>query len=128
MSRFNDETPIRITFATTRGALAALKDHPARLSPVSEGSYFVNAVHRALDDLGKAEELPVGSEVRLPDARDERREAAVKMMKRHARAARPEADYEPDIEYLDEALLRFAEEWARANEQTAVGGKRPKCG
>lgn len=55
MNRFEDETPITVTVATTKGALTALMDNPALLLPADTGP-FVAAVHRGVADLRKAVE------------------------------------------------------------------------
>jgi hypothetical protein len=52
------------------------------------------------------------SEVRPYDEQDARRDAAVEMFKRHARAARPESNYDADIEWLEYAIIAFADEWS----------------
>lgn len=51
-------------------------------------------------------------EVRFATDEDYRRELAVKMMKRHLRAAGITTDYDADIEYMEHALVAFADEWA----------------
>jgi hypothetical protein len=53
-SVFEDETPVFVTFATDKGALAALRDNPLVLSPDEPGSYFANAVRRGVKHLGEA--------------------------------------------------------------------------
>jgi hypothetical protein len=55
-------------------------------------------------------------EVRFHDADDIRREAAVEMLKRHVRATLPVRDagmYDADLEYMDRAIIAFADEWAK---------------
>lgn len=52
------------------------------------------------------------AEVRLADNEDARRELAVEMFKRHVRAAGITVDYNADIEYMEHALVAFADEWA----------------
>lgn len=54
MSAFEDDTPIVVTVRSTRGALAALADHPALLQPGGDGMHFVNAVQRGVADLREA--------------------------------------------------------------------------
>lgn len=51
-------------------------------------------------------------EVRFFDSEDARRQEAVEMLKRHVRATRPDANYDADIEYLEYAVIAFADEWA----------------
>jgi cytochrome c biogenesis protein ResB len=51
-------------------------------------------------------------EVRFYDNEDARRELAVEMFKRHVRRAGITTNYDADIEYMDRALLAFADEWA----------------
>lgn len=46
------------------------------------------------------------------DNEDARRDLAVEMFKRHVRAAGIGTDYDADIEYMEHALLAFADEWA----------------
>lgn len=52
------------------------------------------------------------AEVRFHNAEDTRREMAVEMFKRHARKAIGSSCYDPDIEYLEHALVAFGDEWA----------------
>lgn len=59
------------------------------------------------------------SEVRPWNDEDRRRDLAVEMLKRHARAARPDTDYDADIEYLEYAVVAFADEWAAASRTTS---------
>lgn len=55
VSAFEDRTPVRVSFETDRGALAALKDNPLLLSEDVEGSFFANAVRRGIRHLRAAE-------------------------------------------------------------------------
>jgi hypothetical protein len=52
---FTDTTPVRVTFTTDKGALAALKDNPLILSPDEPDLYFSNAVRRGVRHLRDAE-------------------------------------------------------------------------
>lgn len=54
-------------------------------------------------------------EIRPYDDEDVRRDFAVEMFKRHVRVARPDVDYDADIEYLEYAILSFADAWAKLN-------------
>jgi flavoprotein len=51
--------------------------------------------------------------VRPYDAGDARRDAIVEAMKGHVRAARLDADYDADIEYMGEALVALVDEQMR---------------
>lgn len=55
------------------------------------------------------------AEVRPYGPKDARREAAVEMLKLHVRRAGIDTDYDADIEYIEHALLAFADEWLEAN-------------
>lgn len=59
-------------------------------------------------------------EVHPYDNEDARRDLAVEMMKQQARKARPGVNYDADLEYLDAALLAFADEWAAKDLATAL--------
>lgn len=94
MSRFNDLGPVRLVLTIDRGALAALKDHPALLQPDEPGAYFVSAVHRGVKALSEAAELEgewtVGGEfvptedsrpeIRHDDASDRLADVAIEAM------------------------------------------------
>lgn len=56
-NRFEDRTPLIVTVEIDRGALAALKDHPATLWPDSNGSHYVRAVRRGVAALAAAVEI-----------------------------------------------------------------------
>ena len=70
--------------------------------------------------MGDEGELIFGADgsVRRPNHEDARRYEAVEMLKRHVRAQRPDANYEADIEYLDRAILAFADEWVATHPVT----------
>lgn len=53
----------------------------------------------------------MGAEVRFHNYEDKRREEAVRRFKFEVRRAGITTDYDMDIEYMDEALLAFADEW-----------------
>lgn len=57
---FTDETPVRVTFDTDQGALAALKDNPVTLHGDEPGLYFANAVRRGIRQLDEAEVVTGG--------------------------------------------------------------------
>lgn len=57
---------------------------------------------------------------RLYDNEDARRDLAVEMFKQHVRAAGIRTDYDADIEYMEHALLAFADEWAALDARAAV--------
>jgi hypothetical protein len=48
--------------------------------------------------------------IRRYDESDARRDALVEAMKRHVRAARPDTDYDADIEYIEHAIVAFTDE------------------
>lgn len=50
------------------------------------------------------------SEVRHYDSKDARRDALVEAFKHHVHAAKLDADYDADIEYMGEALVAFVDE------------------
>jgi hypothetical protein len=50
------------------------------------------------------------SVIRHYDSADARREAIVEAMKRHVRAARLDAEYDADIEYMEHALVALVDE------------------
>lgn len=55
------------------------------------------------------------AEVRRANNEDARRELAVEMFKRCVRERGPDGvggGYDPDIEYLENAIVAFADEWA----------------
>lgn len=62
------------------------------------------------------------AEVRFADLEDGRRELAVEMMKRHLLAAGISVNYDADLEYMDRALVAFADEWAPDMEQAWRNG------
>jgi hypothetical protein len=51
--------------------------------------------------------------IRRYDESDARRDALVEAMKRHVRAARPDTDYDADIEYIEHAIVAFTDEQLR---------------
>lgn len=51
--------------------------------------------------------------VRHYDSEDARRDALVEAMQRHVRAARPNVNYEADIEYMEHAIVAFTDEQLR---------------
>lgn len=51
-------------------------------------------------------------EVRMPSAEDARRKLAVTLFTDQVKRQRPDSDYTADIEYLDAALVAFADQWA----------------
>jgi len=53
------------------------------------------------------------SEVRSYDSKDQMRDVAVAMFKHAAKIARPDTDYDADIDYLEDAVLAVAEEFIR---------------
>lgn len=59
--------------------------------------------------------------VRPHDGEDARRELAVEMFKRQVRAVGIGTDYDADIEYMEYALLAFANEWS------ALTPREAKC-
>lgn len=67
-------------------------------------------------------EHPTEQDARRPTERDARREAAVELLKTHVRRQRPDTDYDSDLEYLDEAILAFAEEWSGSHYAAKPGG------
>lgn len=67
------------------------------------------------------------AEVRFANREDARREMAVAAFKRHVRAdPRIKANYDADIEYMEYALLAFADEWAvrHGRRQNGASGVR----
>lgn len=130
-NRYEDRTPIAVTVKTDRGALTALKDHPAMLQPNNNGSYFVMAVKRGVAALMAAVEMQLLTDIPRADhpvsdqteyegvtsspadvaSEGHRRDEAVEGMMRAIRAAGITTDYDADIEHLGYALLAFADEW-----------------
>lgn len=120
-SRFTDETPVILVVHTDAGAVAALEHLPDTLNPLNNGAYWQKGVRRIAGAITAAIRVrphrggprpEPGAEVRFHDAEDERRELAVKLMLDAAKKARPDANYEPDIEYLEHAVLAFGDTWA----------------
>lgn len=60
----------------------------------------------------------MGERVRPHGAEDARRERAVEMFKRAVRAAELGVDYDADVEFMEHAIIAFADEWCQAHSWT----------